>query len=284
MTAHAKGLLLTFSGVVLMSVESPLIRLSALPIQSIGFYFGIFLVIATNSMLLTKGKRYWIQSYTQEFKGILFSGFFMGLSNFCFISAVYYTGIANTVLILASSPIISALIAFLFLKQKTPLRIFIATFIVSIGLYIILAQDLSQGTLIGNLFAFGCVLSFSTLFVVLTKYKKASRLGYVSVGGAFVALFSLGGITLHVSTEAIVLIAIMGLFVTPLSRLLIGLGTRYILPAEVGLLVIGESVLAPLWGWWWLKEVPSSATLTGGAIILVALLINSLITLKTSRI
>ena len=284
MSPHSKGLLLTFAGVILMSVESPLIRMANISAQSIGFYFGLFLITSTTLMMLSRGKVYLLSSYKKDLKGVILSGFFMGLSNFCFVMAVFYAGIANTVLILATSPIVSALIAFFFLKQRTPIRVFIATFFVFIGLYIILSHDLSTSSLIGKLFAFGCVLSFSSMFVILSKHKEASRLGYVTVGGLFVMLFSFPQASLHVSLDSLMLIALMGLFITPFSRLLIGMGTRYIIPAEVGLLVIGESILAPLWGWWWLKEVPHQSTFMGGAIILSALVLNSMIALKASRI
>lgn len=279
MTQHTKGLLLTLIGVIFMSVESPLIQLSGLSGETVGFFFGISLMVASNLMILSKGKKYFVQSYTTQTKGLILSGLFMGISNFCFVMAVYYAGIAKTVLILASSPIISALIAFIFLKQKTPSRIFIATFFVFIGLYIILSDDLGQNSLIGNLFAFGCVLSFSSLFCALTFYKKASRLGYVSFGGFFVALFCVWQASFDVTMIALIPIVGMGLFITPVSRLLIGLGTRYLIAAEVGLLVIGESILAPIWGWWWLDEVISKSVFIGGAIILFALMLNSLSTL-----
>ena len=276
MTSHTKGILLTLAGVILMSVESPLIQISGLTAQSVGFFFGICLMISTNLLLISKGEKFFVNSYIRSTRGVVLSGFLMGLSNFCFIMAVYYTGIAKTVLILASSPVVSALIAFVFLKQKTPMRIFVATIFVFIGLYIILIDDLGTDSLIGNLFAFGCVLSFSSLFCLLTHYKDASRLGYVSFGGFFVALFCVGSADFNADFTSLIPIIFMGLFITPFSRLFIGLGTRYIVPAEVGLLVIGESILAPIWGWWWLDEKISQSVFIGGSIILFALMLNSL--------
>ncbi len=280
MSPHAKGILLTFSGVVLMSIESPLIQISGLSAQTVGFFFGICLMISTNLMLISKGKNFFIQSYKTSFKGVVLSGFFMGVSNFCFVMAVYYAGIAKTVLILASSPIVSALVAFIFLKQKTHIRVFIATFFVFIGLYFILSDDLGTNSLVGNLYAFSCVLCFSFLFSTLSFYKEASRVGYVSFGGFFVALLSVSYANFDASFAALLPIVLMGLLITPASRLLIGLGTRYIAPAEVGLLVIGESILAPIWGWWWLDEKISQSVFIGGSIILLALTFNSLAALK----
>lgn len=280
MSTYAKGILLTFSGVILMSIESPLIRISGLPAQTVAFFFGICLIISTNLMLISKGKNFYIQSYKTSFKGVVLSGLFMGMSNIFFVMAVYYAGIAKTVLILASSPIVSALVAFIFLKQKTHIRVFIATFFVFIGLYFILNDDLGTNSLAGNLYAFGCVLCFSSLFCILSFYKEASRLGYVSFGGIFVALFSVAFASFDVSLNDLLPIIFMGLLITPVSRLLIGLGTRYISPAEVGLLVIGESILAPIWGWWWLDEKISQSVFIGGSIILFALAFNSIAALR----
>lgn len=283
MHRHTKGLLLTFSGVILMSFESPLIQISGLNGETAGFYFGLCMLLSTNFLMALKGKSFYINSYKKSFKGVIFSGFLMGMSNFFFVMAVYNTGIAKTVLILAASPIISALVAFIFLKQKTPRRVFLATIFVFSGLYLILSDDLSSSSLIGNLYAFGCVLSFSSLFCVLSFYKDASRMGYISFGGLFVVLFCVWNASFDISLSAFLPICLMGLLITPLSRLLIGFGTRYLIPAEVGLLVIGESILAPIWGWWWLDEVISQNVFIGGCIILFALMLNSIVALKQSH-
>ena len=283
MNNQLKGLLLTLSGVVLMSFESPIIRYSGLDGFTVAFFYGLCIIAATNLVMLFQGKKFFIQSYTKSYKGVLLAGFFMGLSNFCFVMAVTYAGIAKTVLILATAPIGTALIAWIFLKQKTPKRIFIATIFVFIGLYIILHDSLDGKSLIGSLFAFGCVLSFSTMFCVLSFYKEASRVGYVSVAGVAVCLFSLTGANLSVGFEALIPIILMGIFITPLSRAFLGQGTRYLIPAEVGLLVIAESILAPIWGWLFLDEMINTNTFIGGSIILVSLVVNSLIALKQAK-
>lgn len=283
MSLHVKGIFITFSGVVLMSIESPLIKYSGLDAYFISFIFGICLFLAINAYLLFQ-KSPLLPHYTQDFKGVILSSLFMGISNFLFIASVEKIGIAKTVLILASSPLVSAFFALLFLKQRTPKRIFIATFFVFIGLYLILHNDIHSSAFINTLYAFGCVVSFSIMFVVLSKHPQTSRFAYVSLGGIFLTLFA----SLHVSfiftLPQLLPILFMGLLVTPISRVMIGTGTRYLIPAEVGLLVIGESILAPIWGWLWLNESISTNTLLGGGIILISLIINSLIGIKKSHI
>ena len=284
MQAYTKGLLITLAGVALMSAEAPLIKLSAMSTQSIGFYFGLALFFTTQFLLMRNGINSWKKAYKEQWQGILWAGCCMGAGNLCFISAVSYTGIANTVLILASAPVVSALIALWILKEPTPMRVYIAAAIVFLGLYIIFVDQTQGANLKGNLYALGALLCMSALFIALAKYKNASRIAFVSLGGLIVAIVSLPGAYGDIHFSGLVWILIMGIIVTPFSRILIGVGSRYLIPAEMGLLIIAETLLAPLWGWWWLGEVPPSSTVIGGAIILAGISWNAWMQLKSSSV
>lgn len=283
MNNHTKGLLLVLLGVVLMSFESPLIQKSGLDGSSVSFFFGICLFITTNLIMISYGKRKFIEAYTIQKKGLLLSGLLMGSSNFFFITAVTYTGIAKTVLILAISPISSALFSYFIFKTKTPKRIFLATIFVFLGLYIILKDDLGANSLIGNVLALCCVICFSLMFCTLSHYKESSRVAYVSIAAVVVTVLSFFGASFDVTLEELLPIIFMGIIITPFSRIFLGSGAKYLLPAEVGLLVIAESILAPIWGWLWLDEKISFATFLGGAIILGTLIINSYFSLKQTN-
>lgn len=280
MSSYTKGLLLALSGVFIMSFEAPLIKLSKLPVSSIGFYFGLTIFLTTQILLLLNGMENYKRAFKVEFKGVLLSGIFMGVGNYCFISAVSYAGIANTVLILASAPIVSALIALWLLNSPTPKEIYIAAVVVFIGIYIIFSNQLGSLNLKGNLFAVVALFLMSGLFIILTKYQKANRVAFVSIGGLIIMLISLPSIDLNVNFSGIFWILIMGVIVTPFSRILIGKGTYFLIPAEMGLLMILETVLAPFWGWWWLNEVPTSSTAIGGGVILLAIFWNAWMQLK----
>lgn len=280
MRPQAKGLLVTFLGVALMSVEAPLIRLTQTPAITIGFYFGLFIMLSTQGILLSRGVEAWKKSFTTQPKGAVLAGMCMGFGNFFFIQAVSHGGIANTVLILASAPVVSALLALLILKERTPLHIYIAAVFVFLGLYVIVAEGFQGGTLKGNVYALLVVLCLSFLFIVLTFYKKTSRIAFVFFGGFFVSLLCGLGFSFAITWNGLFFVGLMGLVVTPFSRILIGMGTRYLIPAQMGLLIIAESILAPFWGWWWLGEIPTSTTLLGGGIILGAIGFNALATLR----
>lgn len=270
---HKNGLLLASLGVVLMSIESPIIKMSSLDSASVAFYLGISLFLSANVIMLTRGVNFLAQSYKVEFKGLLLSGLFTGFGNFFFVSAVIYAGVANTVLILATTPIFSALVAWVIFKNKTHKSIFIATFFILIGLFIIIKDDFQSASFIGIIFAFLCMACLSFLLTTLTHYPKASRIGYVAMGGLFLFIISLFSVSLHVNSSGIWYILFLGLLAMPLSRYLIGVGAKNVYPQEMSLLMILESALAPILAWWWLGEVLHVNKIIGGAIIFITLIV-----------
>lgn len=259
-----------------MSFEAPLIQLSGLSGASFGFYFGLFIFLSTNLFLLSFGLDKFKQAYQNDKIALILGAFFMGIGNLFFILAVKHTGIAITVLILATSPILSALVAFIFIKEKTPSYIFKSSFFVFFGLIVIVFDELELSSYLGILYAFGCVGCTTLMIVTMRKYKNANRGAYVGLAGLIIMFVGFFGASLHINFSSFIIVFLTGFLATPLSRVLIGLGTRYLVPAEVSLLYIGESVLAPIWGILILSEIPSTQTFIGGSIILLALVFNAL--------
>lgn len=275
--AYSKALLFTVIGVFLMSFESWLIRIANVSAQTVTFYFGLFMFITTFLALLSIEKSHILEVYTKNPKPIILSALFMGTSNLFFVLAIKHTTVANAVFILSSAPMASSLIAYILFKRKTPRRIFVATFFVFIGLFMILSDGLSMGRWEGNLYALLCVLSFSSLFAVLENYKEVSRLACIGGGGLFASFLAFTTATIVIpDTHSFLVILFMGGILTPISRVLIGAGTKVLASVDVTLLTLIETVLAPIWVWLFLNEVPASSTLYGGAIIIVTLVINSL--------
>ncbi|MDD2383104.1 MAG: DMT family transporter [Sulfurospirillaceae bacterium] len=275
--AYSKALLFTVIGVFLMSFESWLIRIANVSAQTVTFYFGLFMFSATFLALLSIEKSHIFNVYTKNPKPIILSALFMGTSNLFFVLAIKHTTVANAVFILSSAPMVSSLIGYVLFRRKTPRRIFVATFFVFIGLFMILSDGLGMGRWEGNLYALLCVISFSSLFAVLENYKKVSRLACIGGGGLFASFLAFTTATIVIpDTHSFLVILFMGGILTPISRVLIGAGTKVLASVDVTLLTLIETVLAPIWVWLFLNEVPASSTLYGGAIIIVTLVINSL--------
>ncbi|MDD3324940.1 MAG: DMT family transporter [Sulfurospirillaceae bacterium] len=277
MSTQNRGLLITSVGVFLMSFESLLIKMANVSAFNVAFYFGLFMFASATVLFFLRDKKNVLTHYKKHFKIIISSGFLMGLSNLFFILAIKNTTVANTVFILSCAPLFGALIGFIFLGQKTPKRVFIATFFVLAGLFIIVGNDLDSARFLGNFYALLCVISFSSLFVVLGNYKETSRVACVGVGGLSVALLAFICSPIDIlDGYALGILLLMGGLISPISRILIGEGTKILLPAEIGLLTILETILAPIWVWIFLQEVPTAYTVVGGGVILLTLTINAL--------
>lgn len=284
-TSYTNAFLWTVLGVVLMSFESLLIKLTSISAQSVTFYFGLLMFTSTNVVLLFQKKLHFFALYKKDLKPILLGGFFMGTSNLFFVLAIKNTTVASAVFILSCAPLISALISFVLFKTKTPIRIFIATFFVFCGLLFILFDDLDGGRWQGNLYAFLCVISFSSLFIVLEQYKEANRLACIGAGGLIASLLALATSSIAIpDIYSFGIIFFMGAFLTPLSRVFIGIGTKLLSSADVTLLMIIETVLAPIWVWIFLSEMPNNSTFYGGAIIVVTLLINGVVAHRSFKL
>ena len=284
MTNSAKGLILGSMGVFIMSLESLFIKFTTISPFLFAFYIGIFMFISMASTFLFKDFNYLKKAVKASFPFLLICSFFMATSNIFFINAVKTTTVANVVIIFSTSALFSALIGYLLYKQKVTKNIFYASFFMFIGLFIIFNDKLEVGSIKGNIFALLCTLFFSVSFVLLSRYKDMNRVVLTAFSGILltvIAYFFCEELAIDLKTLAIVMI--MGLIISPISRVLLGTGAKYINASEVSLLMLIETIMAPIWVWIFLAEVPSSYTFIGGFIIILTLIINSLYTLKQER-
>ena len=281
---YTKAFGITTLGMLLMSFESPLIKMTHVPAQNFTFYFGICMFLSMNLTLISRYGRRTGELYRTHFRSIFWSGFCIGLSNFLFILAIKHTSVASAVFILSTGPLISAMIAFIFFRQKTPRRTFGAIFFVFIGLSIILFNDLGLGNMEGNLYAFGCVFAFVSTLSVLERDKEVNRLACFGTGALIASLLAAFTAPMIIpDSYSLRIIFFMGILLTPLSRAFIGTGTKVLPSVEVALLTIIEPLLAPFWVWILMNEKPHPNTLIGGAIIITTLVVHSMMAHKEAK-
>ena len=281
MTNNAKGLALTSLGVFIMSLESLFIKFTTVSPFLFSFYIGIFMFISMFSTFIFKEKAVLKKALTTNLPMMIVCATLMGTSNIFFITAVKTTTVANVVIIFSTAALFSALFAYLFYKEKITKNIIIASFFMFIGLFIIFNDKLEIGSFEGNIYALFCTALFATSYVLLSRYKDMDRVILTAFSGlalSIIAFFFCDELAIDFRTLAVVMI--MGLLISPISRVLLGTGAKYISASEVSLLMIIETIMAPIWVWIFLNEVPSSCTFIGGSIIIVTLIINSIYTLK----
>ena len=281
MTNNAKGLALTSLGVFIMSLESLFIKFTTISPFLFSFYIGIFMFISMISTFIFKEKAVLKKALTTNLPMMIVCAILMGTSNIFFITAVKTTTVANVVIIFSTAALFSALFAYLFYREKITKNIIVASFFMFVGLFIIFNDKLEIGSIEGNIYALLCTAFFATSYVILSRYKDMDRFILTAFSGlalSMIAFFFCDDLAIDFKTLAVVMI--MGLLISPISRVFLGNGAKYISASEVSLLMIIETIMAPIWVWIFLNEVPSSYTFIGGSVIIGTLIVNSLYTLK----
>lgn len=277
--------MLTSIGIFIMSVESLMIKYTTVSSFVFSFYLGIFIFASTAGSLLFKKKEYVKNALTSSFGMLIICATMMAISNIFFITAVKTTIVANVVIIFSTSALFSSLIAYLLYKEKMTRNIFYASFFMFIGLFIIFSDELSFGSMEGNIYALLCTILFSVSFVLLSKYKEMDRVVLTALSGVALSVITYFlSDDLKIDTTNLLIVMSMGLVISSISRVLIGNGAKYISASEVSLLMLIETIMAPIWVWIFLNEIPSSNTYIGGSIIILTLIVNSLYTLKKEEI
>lgn len=281
MTNTSKGLLITTIGALIISFEALFIKLTTVEPLVFSFYIGVLMFLSTSFFLVFKKQKIVEEVRKKSFKFALIGAVFMAISNLFFISAIKNTLTANVVLILATAPLFASFFAFLIYKIKPEKNIYVASFFIFSGLFIIFSDQLGLGNMAGNIYAIICAILFSLSFVFLSHHTDINRVLLIAISGFILTIitFFITG-SLKISNIDLFYILIMGILITPVSRVLISEGTKYISASEVSLLMIIETVMAPIWVWLFLNETPSPYTLLGGTLIVITLICNSIYTMK----
>lgn len=216
----------------------------------------------------------------------LISGAMWAVMYSAFMLALTLTTTANTLLVMSVSPFITALLAWMVLRTPIPGRTWIAIGAATAGMTWMFAQGASSAALsgthlLGIAIAFSVPLASAINLVTLQKTRaQVDLVPAVLIGGALsaalmaVVMLFTGGWPLHAELRDIALLAVLGFFQLGLPCMLMIRAARHLSAPEIALLALLEVLLGPLWAWLGAGETPSQATLTGGAIVLGALVLN----------
>ena len=192
-----------------------------------------------------------------------------------FIAALNHTSVARVLFILAVAPVMAALLARVTLGEPITRRTVLAMALALVGVAVMLGAP-SEGSLVGDSLAFVAALAFA-LVVVITRWRRdvsmapATCLSQVILVLAFLPFASPG----QIGGDDVVWLAALGIGQIGLGFALLTVGARLIPAAQVGLITLLEVVLGPVWVWLALDERPSTVTLVGGAIVIVAIVIQT---------
>ena len=199
----------------------------------------------------------------------------VAVSSGSFIAALNHASVARVLFILAVSPMLAALLARVTLGEPITRRTVFAMALALVGVTVMLGAP-GEGSLAGDGLAFLAALSFAVM-VVITRWRHdvsmapATCLSQVILVVAFLPFASPG----EIGGDDVFWLAALGIGQIGLGFALLTVGARLIPAAQVGLITLLEVVLGPLWVWLALDERPSTLTLVGGAIVIVAIVIQT---------
>jgi drug/metabolite transporter, DME family len=208
----------------------------------------------------------------------------MALSSTCFILSLAHTSVANTLILMSTGPYVAGLLGWILLGERVALRTWLTMGVALAGAVVMVSNSYSRGAVVGDLLAVVMAASFATATVLVRRHPQIQMAPAAVLATALTALVALPlAEPLETAPRDLALLAFFGIGQFGAGFLLFMAGARLIPAAQSSLIGMLETVLGPLWVWLALNERPGAASLTGGALILAALLANTLVDLVTPR-
>ncbi len=273
-STHLQGLLLTGFGVLVLSPDALLLRLLAADHWTIVFWRGVLLFVALALVMTLVRRGRPVAAFTAVGRWGLVSSVFYGTASAMFVYAITHTAVANTLVIIAGTPLLAAIMSRVLLNERVAPETWFATAVVIAGIGLVVGEGLQRGTWDGDLAAFAVAFLQAGNFTLLRHRKHINMVPATALGGLWSGLgVLLLGLAEPFAMPAgdVPVMALLGLVVIPVAFGLITTGPRFITAPEVGLLMLLETVLGPLWVWLALGERAGGQALIGGVLVVATL-------------
>ena len=268
---------LSFGGLIVKSFEGA-------TLWQILFWRSLFFIIIVSIFLLITYKTKVLYAFKKSgFPGLI--GGIILSSGFCgYVFAMYNTTVANTNFIIQTQILFLAIFGYIFLKEKISTITLISIFLAIGGVILMIGSSLSPGQMTGNLAAFIMPISFAILILIIRKYPHVDMIPLQLIAGivAMVVGYFIAG-KINISYHDIFLGFLAGFFQLGFGFIFITIGARNTPSAVVGIIMITEAVLGPLWAWMFVNENPPLTVLIGGCVIIFAVLLQFLLANKKSK-
>ena len=279
------GPLLIFLGALSLSSGGLIVKsFEGATLWQILFWRSLFFSITVLSFLLISYKKKTLKS----FYSLGLSGFFGGVIlsfGFCgYVFAMYNTTVANTNFIISLQILFLAVFGYIFLKEKINIITLTSIILAMTGVLLMVGNSLTPGELSGNLAAFTMPITFAILIMIVRKNPSVDMVPAQFIAGISSCLIGFFLSTkIMISPHDIFLGFLAGFFQVGFGFIFITIGARTTPSAMVGIIMLSESVLGPLWAFLFVSERPSMFGLIGGAIILSAVLLQFYALLSKSK-
>ena len=278
-----KGSLMAFVAVMFITPDSLFIRLSNVETWGLVFYRGIipFFVVFFGMLLIYKLNFFKIL-FNSGYHGLIYIITF-SLTNITFVVSIQNTNVANTLVMIATAPMISAILGAIILKEPPDKKTWISIIITFLAIIYIFFDSLKLGNFYGDILGFVTALGLAVGAVTVRSAKSKNLVPSAVVGKLIVATFALLFIESFVLVDQdLFIIPLMCIMCVAIPFVLVTIAPRFIPAAEVNLFFLLETIIGPIWVWLIIKEQPSIETLQGGVIIITTIAIHSFLKLKNS--
>ncbi len=263
------GFFLSWGGLIIRSFETN-------DIWQILLIRSLFFMIALTAFLFLTYKKNTINIIKKSGFPAIVAGLFLSLSFVAYVVAMSKTTVANVVFIISTQTIFLALFGFLFLKEKITLKGLIAITLAFVGMLVMVGDSINQGTLFGNIVAFAIPINFTILVMIIRKFPDLDMVPAIFYSGIFSGIYGLLlASNLTFSSNDIIMGFLLGVPQLAFGFICVTIGTKTTKAVTVGLLMLLETIFAPIWVWIFLNEVPPISVFIGGAIIISAVILKS---------
>ena len=281
LTDQQKGSLLAFVAVMFITPDSLFIRLSSIDTWGLVFYrgiipffvvfFGMFLIYRLNffKILMTSGVH-----------GIIYIVTF-SITNITFVVSIQNTNVANTLVMIATAPMLSAILGAIFLKEPPDKKTLMSIVITFLSVIYIFFDSLRLGNFYGDILGFVTAVGLAVGAVTIRSAKSKNLVPAAVIGKLLVATFALLFVeNFMLINQDLIIVPLMCILCVAIPFVLVTIAPRFIPAAEVNLFFLLETIIGPIWVWLVIKEQPSFETLLGGVVIVITIAIHSFLKLR----
>ena len=280
---RALGATLTLGGGALLSLAGVTLRhMESADGWQILFYrsFTFFVVVAV--YLSFRYRSHLVRAFVRVGRPGIVVALSLGLGSATYLFALLLTTVANALFIISAAPFMTAVLGWLLLRERVQAITWAAMTLALAGIALMVFNGIQSGRLLGNVVAFGPPVSFAIMLVALRSAGERDMIPAICLAGLVGAGLGLAmADSLVISSHDLLLCLFLGVVQYTGGFVLLALGARYLPAAEVALLALAEIVLAPVWVWIGVGEVPAFLTLVGGAIVLSAVIAQASMGMRT---
>ena len=281
LTSQQKGSLLAFIAVMFITPDSLFIRLSNIETWGMLFYRGAipFTVVLIGLLFFYK------KNFFKALLNIGYPGIFYVLSfsicNITFIISIQNTNVANTLVMIAMAPMLSAILGAIFLKEMPDKNTWFAIIVTFFAVAFIFHDSIELGNFYGDIFGLITAFGLACNAVLARFAKNRDLVPSAVIGKLCVAIFAFFFVdSFELNQKDIIIVPLMCVMCVAIPFVLVTIAPRFIPAEEVNLFFLLETILGPIWVWLVIKEQPSLETIFGGVIIIITIAIHSFIKLK----